>query len=155
VSGPARAPLVAAGCDGFQRRYAAAFVTLDPRIGESGTARIVEQFDETLARLQKTTVPRIDHPVVPLQAILQRLAADVAGADEGRAFDQSAVNRARKQIGLEVKAGRTRRVHTHIGALRLQDLQETQGLRIGHSQVIAGHEPHATGAARVRLGHHG
>jgi hypothetical protein len=43
---------------------------------------VPEEFFETVARFEEARVTGIDHPIVPLQSVLQRLAADVAGADE-------------------------------------------------------------------------
>jgi hypothetical protein len=74
--------LMAAGRDRSRGRKPPLLVGLDPGIGQRHGLRVAEQLVETMAGFEKAGIAGVDDPVVPLQPVLQRLPADVAGADE-------------------------------------------------------------------------
>ena len=103
-----------------------------------------EEFAESLSSFEKARIARIGDAVVPFQTVLQRLPADVARTDEGGAFDQLAVHCLGKDVGLEVKAGRLSFVDPDVAADALQQQEQSQCLRIGDIEVVAGQNTNAT-----------
>ena len=123
---------VAARRDRSRGREPPLFVGLDPGVGQRHRLRVSEQFVEALPSFQKTRVSRVDDPVVPLQPVLQRLPADVAGADERGARHQHLLLQPGEEVGLEVEAALLRGgVHAHLGAPLLQKQQQAQRLGVG------------------------
>ena len=124
--------LMAAWRDRSRGRLPPLFVGLDPGVRQRHRLRVAEQCLEALPRFQKTRVARIDDPVVPLQPVLQRLPADVAGADERGARHQHLLLQPGEEVGLEVEAALLRGgVHAHLGAPLLQKQQQAQRLGVG------------------------
>ena len=54
-----------------------------------------------------------------------------------------------EQIGFHVKAGTCCFKHPNLRALRLQQHQEAQRIRVGHIQIVAGNHPYTRGLARA------
>ena len=111
--------LLTARRDRTRRWHASKFVALDPAVAQRDSAWVCEEFTEPQLGFEEAGVTRVGDAVVPLQAVLQGLSADVAGADEGRTLDQFIRSRFCEDISLEVKAGALRGVDPDFTALVL------------------------------------
>jgi hypothetical protein len=143
---------LASGGDRARRRGAALFVGVDPVVGERDGARVAEDLLEPGARFEEAVVAGVLDAVVPLQPVGERLAADVAGADEGGAAQLVVRAEAGEQVGLQVEAGAGGTEHARLGALFLQQHQQAQRLGVGHVEVVAGDDTDAGRGAGGFLG---
>ena len=91
------------------------------------------------ARFQKSLIAGVVDAVIPPQTIGQRLAADIAGTDEGGAVKLS-IPEVREQVGFHVKTLFVRFEYLDPGTLGLQQDQQTQGLGVGDVEVITGQD---------------
>ena len=78
------------------------------------------------AGFEKAIVAGVVDAVVPFQAVLERLAADVARANKCRAMKVAIIIEVGEQVSLHVKAAARRLEHAHLRALLLQQHQQPQ-----------------------------
>ena len=117
---------------------ATADIVLDPGVAQHRIVGMRKQLIEALANFQESAVARMNHAVVPFQAVGQGLPADVARSDKSGSLDQAAIHKPGEDISLEVKAAIPGFMDAHLGALLLQQHQQLQRLRIGDAQIVAG-----------------
>ena len=72
---------------------------------------------EARAGFEKAIVAGVVDAVVPFQAVLERLAADVARANKCRAMKVAIIIEVGEQVSLHVKAAARRLEHAHLRAL--------------------------------------
>lgn len=101
----------AARLDLLHRLDAPPLIGVDPRIAQRDATRVFEQFIETPAGLQIAIVTGVIDSIVPLQSLLQRLPADIAGANKRAPPVQPA-----EQVGLEMKTAASALVDAHLRA---------------------------------------
>jgi hypothetical protein len=95
---------------------------------------------------EKAVVAGIGDAIVPFEALLEGLAADVARADEGLAVEAVAFGEAGEEIGLEVEAFGFGFVNPDLRAVLREEHEETEGFGVGDVEVVAREDADPGGA---------